>query len=196
MDVTEEVRITIAATACLLVMRRETPIFRGLKSILVYPDTYVVSEQVRDGSVVREEKSTRAGESWFRGPIVLSWTDVLRGTRTVDDGFNVVLHEFAHKLDEETGVMNGLPLLQSREHYEAWSSVLSKEYESFLGRVKKGKNKVIDEYGAVSPVEFFAVLSESFFEKPKLMREKLPDLYAQLHRVYDVDPASWDSAKD
>nr|MDJ0919064.1 zinc-dependent peptidase [Woeseiaceae bacterium] len=101
------------------------------------------------------------------------------------------LHEFAHKLDEENGGTNGQPILHAEGHYEEWADVLGREYEAFADRVARRKNKVMDEYGLTSPVEFFAVATESFFEKGWSMKRRLPDLYEQLKKFYVVDPASW-----
>ncbi len=191
-QITDEVRITIAGNACLLLLKRDRRCFPGFTSILVYPDTYVAKTVKYDGLIKIDDDSVRAGESWHRGPVVLSWADVMRGTLHHGDGHNVVLHEFAHKLDEENEIMDGLPVLRDRTHYAQWAEVLSKEYESLLIRVDEGSNSVIDGYGAVSPAEFFAVATESFFEKPAQMKNKLPDLYHQFKTFYDLDPASWE----
>ena len=191
LDITDETRLVIAANACMLVVNREMKHFPGFETILVYPNTYVAKNVSYDGLVEVHTDSTRAGESWHRGPIVLSLTDVVRGSSNERDGHNVVLHEFAHKLDEENGVMDGLPVLRESAHYKAWAEVLTREYDEFLKRVDRGKNKVIDEYGAVSGVEFFAVATESFFEKSKQMKKKLPELYQQLQIFYGLDPAEW-----
>jgi MtfA peptidase len=191
LQISDEIRITIAGNACLLLLKRDKHCFPGFTSILVYPDTYVSREVQYDGLVEVNKDSVRAGESWHRGPIVLSWADVVRGTQNHSEGHNVVLHEFAHKLDEANEIMDGLPVLRDSSHYAEWAEVLSKEYESHLIRVDKGSDTVIDEYGAVSPPEFFAVATESFFEKPTQMKKKHPDLYRQLKRFYNLDPASW-----
>ena len=137
-----------------------------------------------------EEASERAGESWHRGPLILSWNDVLEST-TDDDGFNVVLHEFAHKLDEEDSDTDGLPILHDDEHYEEWAEILSREFDAFEHSVDHDEEHVLDEYALSSPAEFFAVATESFFEEPAAMKAQLPDLYEQLRRYYRVDPASW-----
>jgi len=193
LDVSNEIRITIAGNACLLLLKRDKRCFPGFKSILMYPDTYVAKQVTSDGMVESHEHSTRAGESWHRGPIVLSWADVMRGSLDPNDGHNVVLHEFAHKLDEANNAMNGLPVLRDHSHYAEWASVLSKEFDALLIRANRGTNSVIDAYGTVSPAEFFAVATESFFEKPVQMKTKLPELYQQLERFYDLDPAAWRS---
>jgi Mlc titration factor MtfA (ptsG expression regulator) len=115
----------------------------------------------------------------------------VHGAANAGDGYNVVLHEFAHKLDEENNGTNGQPILHEVGDYREWAEVLGREYEQFAERVSRRKNKVIDEYGLTSPPEFFAVATESFFEKASSMQRKLPDLYEQLKKYYRVDPASW-----
>ena len=190
-QITEEIRYTIAGTACMLLLNREPSYFPGFTSILVYPDTYQSTEVFYDGEIEVHERETRAGESWHRGPIVLSWGDVIRGVSDATDGFNVVLHEFAHKLDEENAGTNGLPSLNADHHYAEWAEVLGREYQELEQRVRTGDNHVLDDYGLESPEEFFAVATESFFEKPKAMKDRLPDLYEQLKRFYCVDPANW-----
>ncbi len=191
LEITNEIRITIAGNASILLLKRDKRCYPGFTSILVYPDTYVAKEIKYDGLVAVHEDSARAGESWHRGPIVLSWADVMRGTLDQSDGHNVVLHEFAHKLDEENEIMDGLPVLRDRTHYAEWTEVLTREYDLLQSRVDRGTNTVIDSYGAVSPPEFFAVATETFFEKPLQMKNKLPELYEQLERFYNLDPAAW-----
>ncbi len=191
LKITDEIRMTVAGNACLLLLGQEKRRFPGFTSILVYPDTYVAKQVKYDGLVQVIDDSIRSGESWHRGPVVLSWADVMRGSLDHTEGHNVVLHEFAHKLDEENSIVDGLPVLRDNADYAQWADVLNKEYESFLIRVEKGTNSVIDEYGATSPPEFFAVATESFFEKPVQMKSKLPDLYQQLEKFYGLDPASW-----
>ncbi len=190
-EITQQIRLTIAGNACMLLLQGQKRSFPGFTSILVYPDTYVAKQINHDGSLESIENSHRAGESWFRGPIVLSWGDTLRGSVNAKDGHNVVIHEFAHKLDEQSGSMDGLPVLRENAHYSDWASVLNEEFASLKYRSQRGKNSVMDEYGTISPPEFFAVATESFFEKSKQMKKKLPELYEQLSRFYNIDPAGW-----
>jgi len=190
-SISDEVRLTIAGNACLLILKKPAPIFSGFKTILVYPEPYRAQQTSYDGLVKISSHSNRAGESWHRGPIVLAWSDVLHGSRNEFDGHNVVLHEFAHKLDEENHLMDGLPILREAADYANWSKTLNREYGEFLARVEQHKNSVIDNYGATSAVEFFAVITESFFEKPQQMQRKLPALYEQLAHYFDLDPATW-----
>ena len=191
LEVTEEMRITIAGNACLLLLNRAADHFPGFRSVLVYPDTYVAVEAWYDGNVVSGRFSARAGESWHAGPLVLSWADVSRGIADPKDGHNVVLHEFAHKLDEENGIVDGLPILRNTADYTEWARVLTREYDELIERVRRRKNRVLDSYAASSPPEFFAVATEAFFERGGRMRKHLPELYAQLQRFYGVDPADW-----
>ncbi len=191
LEVSEEMRVTIAGNACLLLLNRDPDHFAGFRSILVYPSTYVAPQRQIEGGIVTESISTRAGESWHTGPLVLAWSDVLKGIADPDDGHNVVLHEFAHKLDEENGVVDGLPILRESADYPEWARVLNHEFSELIQRVERRKNRVLDSYAATSPPEFFAVATESFFERGSLMHERLPDLYAQLKKFYGVDPASW-----
>lgn len=190
-QITDEIKLTIAGNACILLLQGVSRCFSDFTSIIVYPDTYVATQTKQDGLVEHQEYSARAGESWMRGPIVLSWEDVVRGSHYPRDGHNVVLHEFAHKLDEQNNVMDGLPLLEDKSDYTEWTKVFRKEFANLIKRVKGNKNSVLDEYGTASPPEFFAVATESFFEKPRRMKKKLPDLYTQLKKFYNVDPATW-----
>jgi MtfA peptidase len=189
-EITDEVRVTVAGNACMLLLNRPNNCFPNFRTILVYPQTYRASELHRAGPVVTSGASHRAGESWHRGPVVLAWSDVLYGSKVRGDGFNVVLHEFAHKLDEGTPSA-GVPVLQSAEEYTEWARVFSRDYQIFLEEIRSHPDETIDGYGATSPAEFFAVCTESFFEKPRLMKKDWPGLYQQLAKFYAVDPVSW-----
>ena len=188
--VTEEMRVTIAGHACLLLLGRGHT-FPGFRSILVYPDAFVSPQTEYDGMVEIRGHSVRSGESWHRGPVVLAWSDILEDLEYPDDGHNVVLHEFAHKLDEENENMDGLPRLSERSQYAEWAEVLGREYDRLQRGADAGEESVLDHYGAVSPAEFFAVATEAFFLIAGTMRDRLPDLYDQLRRFYGVDPAEW-----
>jgi len=189
LEMTDEVRITIAAQAALLLLHRNTSYFRGLHSILVYPGSYVapVSEEQDDGTVI-EGPEAREGESWHEGSLVLSWADVVEGAADPHDGYNLVLHEFAHQLDAETGDENGTPRLESRSQYQSWRRIMTREYESLCAAVEAGRETILDPYGAESPAEFFAVATEAFFERPRNLRMRHPELYDQLRRYYRQDP--------
>jgi Mlc titration factor MtfA (ptsG expression regulator) len=189
LQLTEEITVTIAAQACLLLLHRETDYYPELESILVYPSTYVVPAEQREGGVVAEGASARLGESWQRGMVVLAWDAVLRGASDIRDGRNVVLHEFAHQLDQEDGSADGAPELPRRSMYPAWAHVLGSEFDELIEKVGRHRRAVIDEYGATNPAEFFAVVTETFFEKPRQLKAKHPELYDQLVLFYRQDPA-------
>lgn len=191
-EVTDEMRVTIAAQACLLILNRRTDYFPKLRQILVYPDAFVVDRLQADGSgVMREGRHALAGESWSQGQVILSWQDTLDGAATIDDGRNVVIHEFAHQLDQEAGHANGAPFLGRRERYARWSSVLRAEFDALVQRTLLQQPSVISDYGATDPAEFFAVVSEVFFEQPQRLAAEHPALYGQLAGFYRVDPSSW-----
>jgi MtfA peptidase len=185
----DEIRVTIAAQACVLLLGRDTDVYPDLVSILVYPSAYRAPTERRDGPVVFEGGDARLGESWTRGTLVLAWDHVAAETRALGTA-NVVLHEFAHQLDGEDGAMDGAPDLPSRDRYGAWARVLGAEYDELRERLHAGRPTVIDGYGATSPPEFFAVVTEMFFEKPEQLLSRHPELYAELARFYGQDPAA------
>lgn len=191
MQITDEVRLTIAGNASILLLKRDPPRYTGFTSILVYPETYVADETEYDGLVEVRQQSARAGESWHRGPVVLAWENIMHDRLEHNRGHNVILHEFAHKLDEENEIMDGLPILRNSRDYKEWAEVLRKEYDELQHRVHTGSNTVLDDYATVSPPEFFAVATETFFGKPVQMKTRLPELYEQLRKFYDLDPATW-----
>lgn len=191
LEMTDEIRVTITAQACILLLHRDTDYFPLMRTILVYPHHYFAyAKRQLPGGVVQEGVQGRLGESWNRGPIVLSWDDVLRGAADPNDGHNVVFHEFAHELDGESGAVDGAPDLKDRTRYTAWARVMSKEYRRLLREVAQNQRHLIDAYGATSPSEFFAVVTEAFFEKPGQLRARHPQLYDQLKSFYRQDPAS------
>lgn len=187
--VTDEIRVTIAAQACLLLLHRETDIYPDLETVLVYPHTYVAKVSRHEGPVVVEGPSARLGESWQRGLVIVSWDEVEREVRGLQPGKNVVLHEFAHQLDSEDGSMDGAPDLRSRARYVSWAQVLGEEYKALGERLARGLASDIDAYGATSPPEFFAVVTEHFFERPEQLHARHPALYAELAAFYGLDPA-------
>ncbi len=189
--ITDKIRLIIAAQACLLLLNRTPRYFPGFQTILLYPESYRAQQVQRDGSIEIAGKQHRAGESWYRGPVILSWNEVLRGVSQPHDGYNVVLHEFAHKLDEEDHVMDGLPILSEDSHYASWAEVLRREYHLLQEKAQRGRRDVMNNYGATSPAEFFAVATETFFERPAKLKRKHPKLYVELRKFYRVDPVSW-----
>lgn len=185
--ITEEMRLVIAAQACLLVCARAQARYTGFTSVLVYPDAFVVDLVEHDGEIEIVSEETRAGESWAGGPVILSWRDVEEGLAVPDDGYNVVLHEFAHKLDDENDLGEGLPVLRDPAQLESWARVLSQEFAA----LQRGEGCLLDDYGAVSPAEFFAVVTETFFEQGAELAREHPALYAEFRRYYGLDPAAW-----
>jgi Mlc titration factor MtfA (ptsG expression regulator) len=191
LEVTDEMRLTIAGHACLLLLNGRARYFPGFTSILVYPGSYLVDDVEYDGEVEIHGRDARAGESWHLGPVILSWDDVLRSFSEEADGQNVILHEFAHKLDEENPDVEGLPVLSSEAQYREWADVLTRTYENLEETLAGYEDPAFDDYALTSPAEFFAVATESFFEKPAALKVQFPELYAQFRRYYAVDPAAW-----
>ncbi len=185
-------RVTIAAQACLRTLNRPGQHYPELREILVYPDSFVVEREHIDGiGVAHHARQVLAGESWERGQVVLSWYDTLEGAATPDDGQNVVIHEFAHQLDQETGAANGAPMLEKRAHYTRWSQVLGAEFRRLKGMIALQQVSLFSDYGATDPAEFFAVISEVFFEQPERMADEHPELYQQLALFYRLEPLNW-----
>ena len=195
LEINDNIRVLIAAQACLLILNRPGNYYPSFRSILVYPETYVASSTRTEGMLQITATSTRAGESWHRGPVVLAWDHVLQGARDSRDGHNVVMHEFAHKLDEENAAMDGLPLLPTAQQYQQWSQVLNAEFNVQQQKWANGVDDVIDSYGATSPAEFFAVVTETFFEKPHQLEHHHPHLYEQFKQCYLLDPKQWSKDK-
>ncbi|QBG47731.1 zinc-dependent peptidase [Verrucomicrobia bacterium S94] len=178
LQVTEEMKIAVSAQACMLLLGRTIGIYPRLKTVLLYPHTYTDGE------------TARLGESWSSGVVVLSWDSVQGGARNFRDGHNVTFHEFAHQLDQESGNADGAPILGSNA-YQTWARVFSMEFNDLVKKTEKGRKDVMDEYGATNPAEFFAVATETFFEKPLQMKNKHPELFEKLLGYYKVDPTEW-----
>ena len=187
-EITDEVRVTIAAQACTLLLNRKTQYFPKLRTICVYPATYVAKQGTGNGLIGRE---SRLGESWQNGPVVLAWNSVTGGANNIHDGRNVVFHEFSHQLDQADGAADGAPILENRSCYRTWAKVLSAEYEALRGKARKRRKSVLRKYGATNPAEFFAVATEAFMEKPKQMKKKHPELYEEFKNYYKLDPVQW-----
>jgi Mlc titration factor MtfA (ptsG expression regulator) len=193
LELTDEIRVTIAAQACLLLLHRETDYYPRLTSILVYPTGYTVHGERHVGDGVWEEgDEDRLGHTQQRlGALVLSWDDVSRGALEPTDGENLVLHEFAHQLDYEDDSTNGTPALASRAEYLAWARVMSEEFSALREAEEAGRPTLIDQYGAENPAEFFAVVTEAFFERPRALRRRHPELYDLLAGFYRQDPVTF-----
>jgi Mlc titration factor MtfA (ptsG expression regulator) len=192
-QITDQVKITIAAQACMLLLNRPTKLYPRLSTIYVYPQTYVVDTKHRDDDLIVEDTDIRLGESWHNGPVVLAWDSIAHAARGIEHGQNVVLHEFAHQLDQEDGVINGTPLLDSPSAYQTWADVLGAEYEKLCDAADSHQQSVLDSYGATDPAEFFAVATEAFFERPSPLLKHHPRLYEELKKYYKLDPAQWNA---
>ena len=192
LEITDEMRVTIAAQACMLHLNRRGDLYPKLKYILVYPSAFVVSRPEADASgVVSKRNRGLLGESWQNGKVILAWDNVLHGARNFVDGSNVVLHEFAHQLDSESGTADGAPLLAGTSCYRSWAAALSEEFEELQKDNHFGRRSLMDHYGATNPAEFFAVATETFFEKPRQMAKHHPELCAVLKNYYRIDPRDW-----
>ncbi|MEX1137412.1 MAG: M90 family metallopeptidase [Balneolales bacterium] len=186
--ITEEIRLTISAQACIMILGGISDYFPSLVSILVYPHIY--NAPVRDleeGGIVTEGYESRQGEAWDMGSLVLSWKNVRQGTRHAD-GKNLVLHEFAHLLDSELGATENWNTGTGNSTYAQWSRILHEEHQSLARKIERGEPVLFDAYGATSLVEFFAVATECFFELPNKMLRLHPDLYNQMQFFYAQDP--------
>jgi hypothetical protein len=189
--ITDEMRLSIAAQACLLIVNSEVW-YETLRNVLVYPSTFTTGRESHDGMLVTAEEHGLLGESWAHGPVVLSWDHALQGGLDPDDGHNVVIHEFAHQLDSLSGHTNGIPILRRGQAYGAWEKAMLDAYHHHLERLETARDTVIHPYGATNHQEFFAEAIVSFFEKPEAMRRDEPALYAQLAQLLALDPAEWD----
>lgn len=188
----DEVRVTIAAQACLLLLNRPAHYFSRLRQVLVYPGPFMVQRVRADGTgVLHDQRRALAGESWQQGQVILSWQDVVEGAAVPDDGRNVVLHEFAHQLDQETGVANGAPHLPSRERHARWSRVMTDAFVRLRWQLDAGLPADLGDYAAQDPAEFFAVATELFFERAEWLAEVQPALFDELRAYYAVDPRGW-----
>jgi hypothetical protein len=192
LDLTDEIRVTVAAYAAVLLLHRETDFYPRLTSILVYPTTYVVSQERYVGEGIWEEgESERAGETGLRlRAVVVAWDDVPREPEAGVLGHNVVLHEFAHQLDFEDASFDGTPLLEPGQR-QAWARVMEAEYANLHRAVLAGDPTLIRPYGAKNRGEFFAVITELFFHRGRDLRDAHRALYEQLCAYYRQDPAAW-----
>lgn len=194
LELTEEMRLSIAAQACLLIVGTQLW-YDNLRAVLIYPGAFKSRTQHHSGYVVTEEETVRLGESWSHGRIVLSWQHTVQGAEDAEDGVNVVFHEFAHQIDDLSGSTNGVPLLAEGQSFDEWESVFLKAYRDHVRRVERGGQTVIDPYGATAHEEFFAVVVELFFERPQALKEDEPKVYAQLSKLLALDPAGWADSK-
>jgi hypothetical protein len=192
LELTDAMCVSIAVQGCLPILKLGLESYRNWVGIIVYPDEFIIPRSVEDEfGVVHEYDDIASGEAWDGGPLLVSWRDA----QMAGAGYNVVIHEFAHKLDMLGGEADGVPPLPSGAARAAWEAVLTAAYEDFCARVDAAEardadfDEALDPYGAESPGEFFAVMSETFFEAPCILREEYPAFYTQLSRFYRQDPA-------
>ncbi|WP_171122192.1 MULTISPECIES: zinc-dependent peptidase [unclassified Ruegeria] len=190
LEVTEEMRLAIAAQACLLIINN-TLWYDHLTTILIYPNAFKSRQRRHDGYVVSEKEIIRTGESWDRGPVILSWSHSRQGALDDHDGQNVVLHEFAHQIDDLSGGTNGVPILSEGQTFAEWERAFLAAYDAHVQSVEKGRHTAIDPYGAVGHEEFFAVSVEVFFERPRALKSEAPGIYEQLAKLFRLDPVTW-----
>ncbi len=191
LTVDEHMGTVIAAQACLPVLELGLEAYRGWRTVIVYPDTFLVDRQEFDeAGVLHESRQELAGESWEQGPVILSWGDIAWDGPNGDLDGAIIIHEFAHKLDMLSGGPNGMPPLHRDMDPAAWTEAFSAAYAALCEAVDAGEETAIDPYAAESPGEFFAVLTEEFFEAPARLRAGLPAVYRQLSGFYRQDPAA------
>ena len=185
----DEVRVTIAAQACMLLLGYAQPeYFPRLRQILVYPEAFVVDREKPLGAgLVHAHRQVLAGESWGQGQLILAWAEVLADAADAADARNVVLHEFAHQIDQDKGVADGRPWRPSPAKRRRWAAVM----DAALQRLREQPSSVIDDYGASNPAEFFAVVTEAFFEQAPALAAEAPEVYRELAELYRLDPAQW-----
>ena len=193
LELTDEIRVTIAAQACLLLLHRDTDYYPELTTILVYPSTYIVEEERYLGdSIWSDGPDNRLGHTGRRmGSVVLAWDEVKHGAADPADGHNLVMHEFAHQLDFEDAATDGAPVLATRAEYLAWARVMRREFDALREAEEDGTPTVLDTYGATHPAEFFAVATEAFFERPRALRAKNRQLYDRLAAFFRQDPIAY-----
>jgi Mlc titration factor MtfA (ptsG expression regulator) len=193
LELTDEIRVTISAQACLLLLGLPHDFYRNVQSIVVYPST-VVPPQHRPGFFETPTAPLEAvhpiiGRAFQQGPVIIIWDAALRGSRHPEYGHNVIYHEFAHKLDMLDGAADGTPPLRDRSEYRRWVAICSREYLRLKDDARKGRHTFLDAYGATNEAEFFAVATEHFFDRPQQMKTHAPELYHVLQAYYRQDPA-------
>jgi Mlc titration factor MtfA (ptsG expression regulator) len=187
---TDEIKVTVAALACLLVLALDLDLYRKVQTILVYPSGYRVPGELGINEAPRlVEDKDLLGEAHYRGPVSLSWDEVLHGGRHPGKGENLVFHEFAHQLDMADGYVDGTPPLKDPKQARRWAKVMSAEFDRLRRESDSGKATLLDSYGAINEAEFFAVATECFFNRPVPLRERHPKLYDLFREFYQQDPA-------
>ncbi len=189
--VTDEMKVTIAAHACLLTLHiPDNDFYSRVQTVLVYPTAFVAPHKRTLPGGIISEGAINSGEAWYRGPIIISWADALADGRGHRRGHNLVIHEFAHALDMTDGMVNGTPPLANRDQYLRWHRVMTDEFQQLIQASERGEPTLLDQYGATNVAEFFAVATECFFEQSPFMRQFHPALYEVLKDYYRQDPAA------
>lgn len=185
LDVTLSMRVTVAVQACLLILNLGVDYFDNWVEVILYPGAFKVKhDQVDEFGLVHQDASALNGEAWLRGPVILSWAEVERDSYHSHPGHNLVLHEFAHKLDGLNGVANGMPPLRRGMSRKRWTADLSDAYAALQHDLASSRRACINPYAATNPAEFFAVLSEYFFTAPEVLKAVCPQAYRQLELFY------------
>lgn len=194
LQITDEIRVTISAQACLLLLGLQHNFYKNVESIVVYPST-VIAPQRKLGffentlTPVHSEQPI-LGQAFLHGPVIVIWDAALRSGRHPQSGHNVIYHEFAHKLDMLDHTADGTPLLHSSDAYRDWVQTCSREYLRLKHDILKGKKSFLNAYGSTNEAEFFAVATEQFFDQPERMLNQAPDLYRVLKAYYRQDPVA------
>ena len=190
-QVTEEMRIIVAAQACLPILNLGIELLAGWSDIIIYPDAFRVSrDEMDEYGIVHHNERILSGEAWSRGPVILSWDDVEQDLQALHPGNNVIIHEIAHKLDMINGQANGMPPLHVGMPIAQWTAALSAAYERLNQRLEHHHRVCVNPYAATSPAEFFAVFSEYFFCAPDILHTHFANVYEQLRLYYRQDPVS------
>jgi len=192
LELDDEIRVTIAGQACLLLLGLEHELYRDVESILVYPSTFLPKRAVEPmfaAPSIVDSVMPLLGEAHGRGPVILTWDAAKRGGIHPELGHNVIYHEFAHKLDMLDGSVDGTPPLETPEEYRRWVDVCTREYELLRSRADRGESTLLDPYAGTNAGEFFAVATECFFDRPLRLEQEHPELYAVLEAFYRQDPA-------
>ncbi|MEQ3710564.1 MAG: M90 family metallopeptidase [Tateyamaria sp.] len=190
LEVTEDMELSVAAQACLLVVNTDRW-YDKLTTVLMYPAAFKSKQVRRDGYVVSEAEVVRTGESWSRGPVILSWRDAQIGAEQDRSGHNVVLHEFAHQLDDMSGRTNGIPVLEPGQAFATWEAVFVDAFNRHVDDVENGRRTAVDAYGATNHQEYFAVVIELFYERPAVLKRAEPKVYEQISKLLRLDPVTW-----
>ena len=189
LEITDRMRLIVAIQACIPILNLGMDYYEGWYAVIVYPVEFISQHQWMDtAGVMHTSERILSGESWSAGPVVLSWKTIVSDTTDHTDGDNVVIHEFAHKLDMLNGATNGMPPLHQDMNAAEWTDALAHAYEDLSTKIRAGEPTVVDAYAATGPGEFFAVISEGFFEIPDCIQDTYPDVYRQLSQFYRQDP--------